>query len=96
MLYSTFSDEKSSIFSNECQKLKEINDKFNLDSFSCQMRFSDRDKKRWDTQFLQEKLGIIKSKIEKIYIVGPISFMDQLKISFKDSNLNLDEKIIYV
>ena len=96
MLFSSFTDENSGVFTKECQILKDINDKFKLDIFTNLVRFSDKDKKRWDSNFLIENLKEVKNKIEKIYVVGPIAFMDNLKLSFKESNLNLDEKIFLV
>jgi predicted ferric reductase len=95
MVFSTYQSNEGTIFYEECVKMNLINDKYNLDVFDYKLRISS-DKSKWNKDYMKEHLTKYKHCIEKIYLVGPISFMDDMKRSIDKSELNLTSKVLMV
>jgi hypothetical protein len=96
VVFSAFANEASCVFTDECRKLKQLNDKCNLNVFDFVLRLSTDKTRRWGAEFMVDQLSKIKDNIEKIYIVGPVKTMDSIKLALTNSNLNLDSKVFLV
>jgi hypothetical protein len=95
LVFSTYQSNEGTIFYEECVKMNLINEKYNLNSFNYFLRISS-DRCKWNKDFMKEQLTQYKNNIEKIYLVGPISFMDELKHAIAGSELNLSSKVFMV
>jgi ferredoxin-NADP reductase len=95
MVFSTYQSNEGTIFYEECVKMNRLNDKYNLNAFHYHLRISS-DRSKWNKEFMKEHLSAQKNYIEKIYLVGPISFMDEIKSSISRSELNLSSKVFMV
>ena len=51
--------------------------KYNLKIFTFYSRISNKDKKRWDVEFISEKLK--KEHVKKAFICGPTRFLNDIK-----------------
>jgi hypothetical protein len=72
-----------------------INDKYGLGKFFYNLRISS-DRTKWNKHFMNEKLNSFKGDIEKVYLVGPVPFMEDIKTAIADSDLNIANKIYLV
>ncbi len=65
---------------------------YNFDKFYYNCRLSNTDKSRWDSNFMNKILKV-HGEPEKISIVGPIGFMENIRDAIKTSNQDLETKI---
>jgi len=90
--FATFADEEQAIYHENCLKLHELCQKYNLNIFEYHSRISTQGKKRWDTSFIQDKLGKEKT-IEKVFICGPTKFLEDIKGHVLESKLVTENQI---
>jgi hypothetical protein len=76
--FTTFGEDESSIFNDLCEKLYEFDKKYNINVFKFFPRISVKDKKRWDFEYVNEKLDKVE-KINKAFICGPTTFRNDMK-----------------
>ena len=90
--FSAFADDESAVFHEICDELHELDKKYSLNVFKFYSRISSKDKKRWDKDYIVEKLGKFEN-INKVYICGPTRFLDDIKQSVLDAEIVGVEKI---
>jgi hypothetical protein len=95
VLFATFGSEDSVIFGEECRKLLDICAKYGFDMFQYNLRISTKHQ-RWNSKYFNEKLESVKHDVEKVYVVGPVKFMEEIKESIDESELNLSSKLFFV
>jgi hypothetical protein len=95
IIFSTYVSNEGTIFYEECNKLNRINQKYGMDVFHYHLRMS-KDGTKWDRRFMNESLYECKDEIEKVYLVGPVNFMDDIKDAISKSDLNVYDKIFLV
>ena len=76
--FSSFVDEESSVFNNICEKIYHFDKKYKLNIFTFYSRISNKNDKRWDLKFINEKLKY-EENIKKAYICGPVGFLNHIK-----------------
>ena len=91
--FSSFSDQESSVYHTICEKLYDLDKKYNLNIFKYVYRFSNEDKARWDTNYLCNALASYKNSITRAYICGPTGFLDYIKNSLIDGLIVPQNKI---
>jgi len=94
LYFSTFRSEDSGVFLNICQKMQEIDDKFNLKVFKNISRTSSL-QPRWTVEFIKNELDPYMKKIRKVFLCGPTSFLDDINSMLKEVNIG-KEKIHFV
>ena len=95
-LFVSFSSKASSFGMEICEALLKLDRQFNLNLFSLFIRISSEDKKRWDRAFVEEHLTSYQRDINKIYVVGPVPFMDDIKGNIIASGIAKKEQMIFV
>lgn len=60
------------------------------------MRISAIHKYHWDQAFLKENLSPCKEEINKVLIVGPVAFMEDIKRDILLSEIAVQEQILLV
>jgi ferredoxin-NADP reductase len=96
IVFASYSSNEFAIFNEECAKLQQICEQYSISKFYYNVRFSNKDKKRWDNHYMNEKLATFKNEIQKIYLVGPVPFMEDIKEAVAMSDLNVADKIFLV
>jgi hypothetical protein len=96
VLFASFPTQKGSIFTDECNKLKKLCEKYDLNTFEYILRISSLTKERWNSNYIYDKLFKYVNNIEKVYLVGPIQFMDDIKGSLSQKDLDLGPKVFMV
>jgi hypothetical protein len=94
-VFSTFSSKEAAIFNEECRKLHEVSDRYGLGKFVFNLKTASSGG-RWDKHFMNEKLMAVKNDIEKVYVVGPVPFMEDISTAVRESDLNVAAKIFLV
>jgi hypothetical protein len=94
--FSTFADEESAVYHTICEKLQNLDKKYQLNVFRYIPRFSNKDKKRWDTAFLCKELESLKYSITRAFVCGPTPFLDQIKQSLTDGLIVEKDKIFLI
>ncbi len=92
-LFVSFSDPESAIFIDVCRELDKLDKKYSLNLFEFTVRISCIDKQRWNENFIKKKLENV--DIKKVLIIGPVSFMDDIKRDLIASNV-ADKQQIYL
>ena len=90
--FSTFQDEESVVYHDMCDKLQKLDKKYNLNVFKFISRVSSKDKERWDTVFVNEKLEKI-DKVKKAFICGPVRFLNDMKAILLQTGKISEDKI---
>jgi NAD(P)H-flavin reductase len=93
-LYATFSSPKSALYMDICEALFELDRKYNMNIFKLHVKNSNGEK--WDKDFVSKNLSEEKGRIEKVYIVGPVSFMENVEKAVIESEVAVKEAIIKV
>lgn len=75
----SFSSDKLVVFNDICEDLMNLDQKHNLNLFKYVLRVSNNNSKQWDENFFKGHLSNSLNKLEKVYIVGPVGFMDNIK-----------------
>lgn len=90
--FSSFAVEESVVFHDLCEKLAKLDKKYSMNVFKFFPRVSSKDKKRWDIDFINEKLEKA-TDINKVYICGPTRFLTDIKQLLIDAKIVDNEKI---
>lgn len=94
ILMGSFPSENCFPYLEICRELEQLNEKYNLNLFKFLLRLSSQNKIKWNNIFMIENLP--KHSIYKIYLSGPVRFMDEIKEALLDSYLVKKEHICYV
>jgi ferredoxin-NADP reductase len=92
----TFSNEQSSIYFDVMQKLEALDTKYNLNIFKFIQRVASNNKKRWDMSFIKENLTKYQCNLSKVYLAGPIVFMDEMKESLLKAEIAKPDQLCFV
>ena len=95
-IYATFAFKESVIYGEVCRQLENLDRKYDLGIFKYNLRVSSEDRTRYDYNFMKENLSGLSKNLSKIYLIGPISFMDDVKESLLATNYIEKDKIILV
>lgn len=90
IVFASFVNVKGSVFQEECEMLNDICRDNNINNFAYFSRLSSNDKSRWDKEFMSKNLKSF-GELEKIHIVGPVSFMDSVKDALKASDVDVNK-----
>jgi ferredoxin-NADP reductase len=95
LLFYSVTEYNSALFLNVLENLSEYDKNNNLNIFNIELRVSSENKVRWDDDFMRKKL-INHADINKVFIVGPIGFMDDIKSALQNSGLVKKSQIVLV
>jgi hypothetical protein len=95
-LYATFTNTSSGICLDVLKEMDAISHKYNLNLFKLNLRISDADETKWDDDFIGKEMESIKKQITRVYIVGPVGFMHDIKNGFIRNNIVEEDKISLV
>ena len=84
--FSSFVDEESAVFNDLCLQLHDLDRKYNMNIFTFYSRISNKNVKRWDQEFINEKLKN-EENIKKAFICGPTKFLNDIKQILLDSEM---------
>jgi hypothetical protein len=84
------------LFEDVCEQLEALDKKYNLNIFRYHLRISSIHRQRWDENFMKENLLEIKENITKIFVVGPVPFMDDVKRDVLLSGVANSDQIVLV
>ncbi len=82
--FSSFSNEKNSVYTDISNKMKQMNKTYNLDLFRCISRISTKDKKRWTPEFIKKEIFKFGNTLKKVFLCGPTSFTDAMQDALKE------------
>ena len=95
--YVSFRDRKSALFIDVCEELDALDKKYGLGIFKFSKTIQVENSIIWDSNFLCSNFNSIKDEIKQFYIVGPITFMQDIKQGLLDSKIaTTPEKIFLV
>ena len=95
-LFCSSANKNSIIFVDVFTKMQKLDKKYKLDIFKLTTRYSSDGDERWDNNFVNAQLSKIKNNISKIFLVGPVSFMDDIKSAILENEIVRKDKIILV
>ncbi len=95
-LFTTFANPESAIYMNVFQELEKLDQKYNLDVFKLTTRYSSEKTERWNKNFIHKNLTPIKSAINRVYLIGPVPFMDDIKAGLIETGVADKKHIIFV
>jgi hypothetical protein len=95
-IFYSVQDKSSAVFLKIIDQMQELETKYKLNVFKINFRFSTSDKRRWDTDFINSCLKSESSLIEKVYIVGPVGFMDDIRDSLLESAIVSRKHMVFV
>lgn len=93
-LFATFSSPLSALYMDICEALSALDSKYNMNIFKLHIKNSNGEK--WDKEFVGRNLSEEKGKVEKVFIVGPVSFMENVEEAVIESGLAAKETIVKV
>lgn len=94
--YVSFRDSMSALFLDVCEELNAVDKKYGLGIFKFFKTIQFENNMIWDSNFLISNFNSIKDEIKQFYIVGPITFMQDIKQGLIDSKISTNEKIFLV
>lgn len=97
VLFSSFSDEEASVFHGFCSKLQLLESNYQLNVFNYFPRFSNKDKFKWNEDYLNSSIKQSTSslnEISKVFISGPYRLIEDLIPTL--TNLGLENKVVDV
>ena len=86
--------EKHSFIHELLMQVKKIDEKYKLNKFDYVMRISANSK--WNKEFIKEKFLNCEKKDNKLYLCGPVGYMEFMKNELLNAEKVLDENINYV
>ena len=99
----SYNNENHSFINDLLIKVKEIDEKYNLNKFDYLMRTSKettkettKENSRWNREFLKEKFLNSLKKDNKMFLCGPVGFMEYMKTEFLEADKVVNDNIIYV
>ncbi len=95
-LYATFSNFESCLYEDVCEQLAQLDKKYELNIFKYNLRISAIHKYHWNQQFMKDNLSSCKEDINKVFIVGPVAFMEDIKRDILLSEVVLPDQILLV
>jgi ferredoxin-NADP reductase len=95
-VYATFANRKSAIFVDVCEQLLQLDQKYNLNIFKFHLKISSEGREKWNEEFLKKNLNSFKNLITKVFIVGPIGFMDEIKKGLINADICANDKVFLV
>jgi ferredoxin-NADP reductase len=96
MLFASFSNKDSVIYDDICSRLQQINDKNGLRLFKYVIRISSKNHSKWNDAFWLNNLTEDRGKINKVFLSGPVNFMEDVKHGILSSRVVQENKIVYV
>ena len=80
ILMGSYNTEKHSFMHDLLMKLKNLDEKYQMNKFDYVMRTSSN--KKWDRDFIKEKFINCENKYNKLHLCGPVGFMEYMKEEF--------------
>lgn len=95
-LFASFSTLEACLYEDICKQFHSIDKKYDLNIFDYHLRISSMHSKRWDSTFIKENLSYLSARIQKVFIVGPVPFMHDIKKSLENTGVASGHKIFLV
>ncbi len=95
-LFYSVQNKNSALFLPLFEQMQELESKYKLNVFKINFRFSDTDRRRWNTELINSCLKKENSLIQKVYIVGPVGFMDDIRDALLDSGIVTRQQMMFV
>ena len=95
-LFVTFSNPESAIYMNVFQELEKLDQKYNLNVFKLTTRYSSEKTERWNKSFIKNNLYQTRNSINKIYLIGPVPFMEDINVGLIETGVSDKKRIIFV
>jgi len=77
-------------------KMKKLDKKYKLNIFKLTTWYSSDEEEKWDNKFVHSNLLKIKYSINKIFLSGPVRFLDVIKHAIYEKEIVRRDKIIIV
>ncbi len=94
--FSKFRDQESEVYGDMCDKMKELDEKYNMNIFKFIKIISKTNRQELNSQYIASILNPFKSNIEKVFICGPPGFLDIIKENLLVESLVEKSKITLV
>lgn len=94
--FATFAIPQDVIFGDVCEELDRFDRRYNLGVFRYTKRISSESEKRWDSKFIEHTVAANYKNVNKVYLIGPIAFMDNIKEALLETNCVEKDNILLV
>jgi predicted ferric reductase len=95
-LFISFANKESIFMMDLLNEMERLNSEYNLNIFKLNLRISSEKANRWDSYFVNENIADKNETVNKVFIVGPVAFMNDIKDIVLKSKLVDNDQIVLV